>query len=180
MESCSSLHSVMPVPISSPFRKSLSCRPFRRTRKGRGPLLSPFTAVPLSTLSPLFTVRATTTLISCLWLKPLNNAPPLFQRNKPGKVNTLNVKPEFLFSPSSAVETDRQRKDALRLKVGLKTLYFLFSISFFFLFFTWNESSSMNTIWWGWRAYGVVDMIKLSQCKRTSHRSASMCPEPRS
>lgn len=87
-------------------------------------------------------------------------------------------------------ETDRQRKDALRQKVGLKTLlyshfhYFLFSISAFFFYtpvaFTWNELSSMNTIWCGWRTYGMVDMIKLSQCKRTSRRSASMCPEPRS
>lgn len=145
--------------------------------------------MPLSTLYRLFTVRATRTPISCLWLKPFNNtrlcSTTINWQSKRSKCKNQNI--SSLPSPD---ETDRQRKDALRQKVGLKTLpaftfglLSIFNWCFFFytpVAFTWNEFSSMNTIWRGWRAYGVVDMIKLSQCKRTSRRSASMCPEPRS
>lgn len=59
------------------FRRRWCCRPFRRTRRASDRLLSLSTAVPSSTLCPLFTVRATSTLISCLWLRPLHNTPPL-------------------------------------------------------------------------------------------------------
>lgn len=60
-ENCSSLHLVMCL-FCLP-RRSLSCRLLRRTRQDSGPLRSLFTAVPLSILSQLFTVRATSTLI---------------------------------------------------------------------------------------------------------------------
>lgn len=66
-------------------------------------------------------------------------------------------------------ETDRQRKETLRQKVGLTPVAF-----------TWYEFSSINTTWHGWRAYCVVDMIRLSQWRSALRRSISMCLELKS
>lgn len=61
------------------FRRRWCCRPFRRTRRAIARPLSLSTAVPSSTLCLLFTVRATSTLIS------LHNTPPLSLCNKLAK-----------------------------------------------------------------------------------------------